>query len=82
MRAVHEQPPAQQPAEGPWSLDPSVGVAYRYWASVVRMDRQAEGTLPPHTFVILLMYFLQQQTKSVLPCIHEYLEPSNVDVYN
>jgi hypothetical protein len=46
------------------------------------MDRQAEGTLPPHTFVILLMYFLQQQTKPVLPCIHEYLEPSNEDVYN
>jgi len=67
-----------------WSLDPrvrTVGVAFRYWASVVRLDKQAEGTLPPHTFAILLMYFLQQQTKPVVPCIHEYLDPSNEDVY-
>ena len=44
-----------------WSLDPrvrTVGVAFRYWASVVRLVRQAEDTLPPHTFGILLMYFL------------------------
>ena len=45
------------------------------------MDRQAEGTLPPHTFAILLVYFLQQQTKPVLPCIHKYLDPSSEDVY-
>ena len=45
------------------------------------MDRQAEGTLPPHTFAILLVYFLQQQTKPVLDCIHEYLDPSSEDVY-
>jgi len=67
-----------------WSLDPrvrTVGVAFRYWASMVRLDRQAEGTLPPHTFAILLVYFLQQQTKPVLPCIHEFLDPSNEDLY-
>jgi len=67
-----------------WSLDPrvrTVGVAFRYWANLVRLDRQAEGTLPPHTFAILLMYFLQQQTKPVVPCIHEYLDPSIEDVY-
>ena len=56
-----------------------MGVAFRY--CVVRMDRQAEGTLPPHTFAIPLVYFLQQQTKHVLPCMHEYLGPSNEDVY-
>ena len=27
----------------------------------MRLDRQAEGTLPPHSFAILLVYFLQQQ---------------------
>jgi len=67
-----------------WTLDPrvrTVGVAFRYWASLVRLDRQAEGTLPPHTFAILLVYFLQQQTKPVLPCIHEYLDPGNEDLY-
>jgi len=67
-----------------WSLDPrvrTVGLAFRYWASLVRLDRQAEGTLPPHTFAILLMYFLQQQTKPVVPCIHEYLDPTIEDVY-
>jgi len=67
-----------------WSLDPrvrTVGLAFRYWASLVRLDRQAEGTLPPHTFAILLMYFLQQQTKPVVPCIHEYLDPNIEDVY-
>jgi len=67
-----------------WNLDPrvrTVGVAFRYWAQLVRLDRQAEGTLPAHTFAILLVYFLQQQTKPVLPCIHEFLDPGNEDVY-
>ena len=42
----------------------------------MRLDRQAEGTLPPHSFAILLVYFLQQQSKPVLPCIHSYLDTS------
>ena len=35
-----------------WALDPRVrtlGTAFRFWANLVRLDRQAEGTLPPHT---------------------------------
>jgi len=59
----------------------TVGVAFRYWANLVRLDRQAEGTLPPHTFAILLIYFLQQQTKPVVPCIHEFLDANGEDVY-
>ena len=46
-----------------WHLDSRVrtlGVALRYWASLVRLDRQAEGSLPPHSFAILLVHFLQQ----------------------
>ena len=64
-------------------LIPILGVAFRYWASLVRLDRQAEGTLPSHSFAILLIYFLQQQEDPVVPCIHDYLPQSNVDeIYN
>jgi DNA polymerase sigma len=38
----------------------TLGIAFRYWASITKLDRQAEGTLSPHTFAILLIYFLQQ----------------------
>ena len=41
-----------------WSLDPRVRTL-GYWASVVRIDRLAEGTLPPNSFANLLVYFLQ-----------------------
>ena len=61
-------------------LDPRVGtlgVAFRYWASLVRLDRQAEGSLPPHALSILLVYFLQQQSSPVLPCIHNFLDKNN-----
>ena len=67
-----------------WALDTRVrtlGTAFRFWANLVRLDRQAEGTLPPHTFAILLVYFLQQQTKPVLPCIHEWLDQRDDDTY-
>ena len=62
------------------SLDERVrtlGVAFRYWASLVRLDRQAEGSLPPHALSILLVYFLQQQSSPVLPCIHNFLDKNN-----
>ena len=29
--------------------------------------------MPPHAFPILLIHFLQQEKKPVLPCIHDYL---------
>ena len=44
-------------------------------AHPVGVQATVEGTLPPHAFAILLVYFLQQQSKPVLPCIHSYLEP-------
>jgi len=62
-----------------WQLDSRVrvlGVCFRHWAHTTHLDRQAEGTLPPHTFAILLIYFLQQQTKPVLPCIHDLIPPA------
>ena len=67
-----------------WHLDSRVrtlGVAFRYWASLVRLDRQAEGSLPPHSFAILLVYFLQHHSVPVLPCIHECLDTEAEQTY-
>ncbi len=57
-------------------LDPRarvLGIALRYWANLCKVDRQAEGTLPPHCFPLLVIHFLQQLKTPVLPCIHELL---------
>ena len=40
-----------------------LGINFRHWARVTKLDNQAEGTLSPHTFNILLIYFLQQTQK-------------------
>jgi DNA polymerase sigma len=66
------------------AVDPRVktlAVAIRFWARLCLIDRQAEGTLPAHAFDLLLVFFMQQQTKPVLPCIHEYLEDRDAEVY-
>ncbi|XP_023340002.1 terminal uridylyltransferase 7 [Eurytemora carolleeae] len=66
-------------------LDPRVrvlGVNFRYWAALTKLDKQAEGTLSPHTFPILLIYFLQRTKQPVVPCIHEFMEDSNDEVYH
>lgn len=56
--------------------------ALRYWAKICKLDRQAEGTLPPHAFPLFLIHFLQQLKNPVLPCIHDYLESEDVDTYS
>ena len=66
------------------SLDPRVhflGVVFRVWARTVQLDRQAEGGLAPHTFVILLVSFLQKLPIPVLPHIHDWLEDQQTDNY-
>ncbi len=66
------------------SLDPRVqtlAVAIRYWAKLCMVDKQAEGTLPAHAFAILLVFFLQQEKKPVLPCLHDHLANRNVENY-
>jgi DNA polymerase sigma len=66
------------------SLDPRVhtlAVAVRFWAKTCLLDRQAVGTMPPHAFAIMLVYFLQQEAKPVLPCIHGYLKNQDGDSY-
>ena len=66
-------------------IDPRVrtlGVCLRTWAKACKVDRQAEGTLPSHSFPVLLIHFLQQEKKPILPCIHDYLTPeSETDLY-
>ncbi|OQR76722.1 hypothetical protein BIW11_03019 [Tropilaelaps mercedesae] len=56
------------------SLDNRVlplAVCLRYWASKCRLDDPTFGTLPPHSFPILTIYYLQQCSPPVVPCIHE-----------
>ncbi|KAK4314793.1 hypothetical protein Pmani_013939 [Petrolisthes manimaculis] len=55
------------------SLDPRVhtlGVAFRRWAQLCRIDDQARGTLPPHVFPLMVVHFLQQHRPHLLPCLH------------
>ena len=59
----------------------TLGVCVKYWASLCHLDLPEEGTLSPHSFPIMLVFFLQQETKPVLPVIHDWLESRNVDIY-
>ena len=57
-------------------MDPRVrtlGICLRFWAKICKIDRQSDGTLPSHSFPILLIHFLQQDKNPVLPCIHDFL---------
>lgn len=60
----------------------TLGVCVKYWAHLCQLDLQEEGTLSPHSFPVMLVFFLQQETKPVLPCIHDWLESRNVDTYD
>lgn len=51
-------------------------VCLRFWAHICKLDRQAEGTLPPHSFALLMIHFLQRIKFPLLPCIHDYLNLS------
>ena len=65
-------------------LDPRVkilAVALRFWANICKLDRQAEGTLPPHSFSLLLIHFLQRLKAPLLPCIHDYLNAEDFENY-
>jgi DNA polymerase sigma len=65
-------------------LDPRVrtlSTALRLWAKLCIIDRQQAGTLPAHAFPILLVYFLQQGKKPILPCIHDHLSSREPEVY-
>ncbi|XP_076069141.1 terminal uridylyltransferase 7-like isoform X2 [Oratosquilla oratoria] len=49
----------------------TLGIAFRYWAKLCHLDDQARGTLPPHTFPLMVVHFLQQHQPPVLPVLHE-----------
>lgn len=73
------------------SLDRRVkilGVAFRLWAKHCGLDQQDRGTLPPHAFAIMTVFFLQQCKPPVLPVLHEmkdgkesesYLKPKDLE---
>lgn len=73
------------------SLDRRVkilGVAFRLWAKHCGLDQQDRGTLPPHAFAIMTVFFLQQCKPAVLPVLHEmkdgkesesYLKPKDLE---
>ena len=57
-------------------MDPRVrtlGICLRFWAKICKIDRQSDGTLPSHSFPILLIHFLQQDKNPLIPCIHDFL---------
>lgn len=65
-------------------LDPRVRtllVSLRFWANICKLDRQAEGTLPPHSFALLMIHFLQRLRVPLLPCIHDFLSADDQDDY-
>ena len=60
----------------------TLGICLRYWAKICKIDRQSDGTLPSHSFPILLIHFLQQEKNPILPCIHDFLvSDSDVNIY-
>ena len=60
----------------------TLGICLRYWAKICKIDRQSDGTLPSHSFPILLIHFLQQEKNPLLPCIHDFLaSDSDTSIY-
>ncbi|KAF1389433.1 hypothetical protein PFLUV_G00073370 [Perca fluviatilis] len=39
----------------------------RRWAQICKIDRAEEGGLPPYVFALMVIYFLQQRKKPLLP---------------
>nr|XP_061791065.1 terminal uridylyltransferase 4-like [Nerophis lumbriciformis] len=42
-------------------------LAFRYWARLCHIDCQAEGGIPSYSFALMVIFFLQQRNKPVLP---------------
>ncbi|EEC13350.1 zinc finger protein, putative [Ixodes scapularis] len=62
------------------SLDPrvqSLGVIFRYWGQVCRLERKERAPLPLHAYPIMVVYFLQQCKPPVVPVLHELLGGSD-----
>ncbi|CAL4152296.1 unnamed protein product, partial [Meganyctiphanes norvegica] len=66
------------------SLDervPILGIAFRRWAQLCHIDEQGKGTLPAHTFPIMVVHFLQQHRVPVLPVLPQLLQNSAEEIY-
>ncbi|XP_033736916.1 terminal uridylyltransferase 7-like isoform X2 [Pecten maximus] len=53
-------------------IDPRVrklGIVFRYFAKICKIDRQDEGTLPAYCYSLLVVYYLQKCTPAVLPVL-------------
>ncbi|XP_071438819.1 terminal uridylyltransferase 4-like [Hetaerina americana] len=73
------------------TIDPrfqQLAIIFHKWAKLCKIDDYKNGMWPPHTFPLLLIYYLQQCEPPVLPVLHElkgdpeddnYLEPSELD---
>ncbi|XP_077074701.1 terminal uridylyltransferase 4 [Siphateles boraxobius] len=42
-------------------------LAFRYWANLCHIDCQAEGGIPSYSLSLMVIFFLQQRAKPVLP---------------
>ncbi|XP_028967003.1 uncharacterized protein LOC100904685 [Galendromus occidentalis] len=66
------------------SLDERVAplaVNFRYWAKQCSLDDSHIGFLPAHSFAIMTVYYLQQISPPVLPCIHDSMKDTEDDDY-
>ncbi|XP_078574912.1 terminal uridylyltransferase 7-like isoform X2 [Branchiostoma floridae x Branchiostoma japonicum] len=54
----------------------TLGLAFRYWARVCHLDCQSEGSMPPHAYIIMTVYFLQNHQPPLLPVLHEAIPDS------
>ncbi|CAF3748553.1 unnamed protein product [Rotaria socialis] len=46
---------------------------FRFFTKICSLDKPDEGTLHPFVFHSMVIHFLQQIDKPVLPCLHEYV---------
>lgn len=56
------------------NLDPrleQLSLLVKVWARFCQIDNPDLGSLPPHAYVIMMIYFLQRTEPPVLPCLHE-----------
>ncbi|XP_062870941.1 terminal uridylyltransferase 4 isoform X2 [Trichomycterus rosablanca] len=42
-------------------------LAFRYWAKLCHVDCQAEGGIPSYSFSLMVIFFLQQRRRPILP---------------
>ncbi|XP_076812263.1 terminal uridylyltransferase 7-like isoform X3 [Clavelina lepadiformis] len=55
-------------------LDPrlfQLAMVFRTWGHLCKLDLQHEGSLPPHTFTLMAIFFMQM--KKYLPVLHEII---------